>query len=117
MSNQVSTSSADEMVDILSLLEEGYGAYLQNATVSPGSTPRSDASTPTRDTQAMQRLQDLARGMKTKFNSVMSYFKDDRTSAQKNDGAWLSYVGTLSETQYPSRRYIEAESRLFAVSI
>jgi hypothetical protein len=93
MSNQVATTSAEEMVEMLSLLEEGYGAQLQNGRIaSPGSTPRSDASagTPTRQTEAMQRLKELAKGVQTQFNFVRSYLMDDRSgqSESREDGAF-----------------------------
>lgn len=77
MSNQVSTTSADEMIEMLSLLEEGYGASLHGGSASPGSTPRSDAATPTRQAEAMQRLRDLAKGVQSQFNYLMSYLKED----------------------------------------
>lgn len=80
------------MVDILSLLEEGYGAQLQNGTASPSSTPRSDAATPPRPTETMQRLRDLAKGMQSKFGFVLGYRKDDRASEHSSssvDGARL----------------------------
>jgi hypothetical protein len=105
MSNQVSTTSADQMVDILSLVEEGYGAYLPlqlNGTVSPGSTPRRGPSTPTRHLEAMQRLRDLARGVQSQFNNVWSYLRDDRSdrSPVANSGSihGALFHGTLSTT-------------------
>jgi hypothetical protein len=89
------------MVDMLSLVEEGYGAHLHlqlNGTVSPGSTPRMGASTPTRHVEAMQRLRDLARGVQSQFNNVMSYLRDDRSVGGNSgpvDGACL-LRGSLS---------------------
>lgn len=98
MSNQVSSTSANDMVDILALLEAGYGAQLQNnISQSPGSTPRSDAaSTPTRHTETMQRLRDLARGVQSSFNNVMCYLRDDRSAhGGSDDGASSSLWVTV----------------------
>ena len=92
MSNQVSATTAEEMVEILSLLEEGYGAQLHNGMASPGSTPRSDAASPVRPAETMQKLRDIARGMHSSCSCLLGFRKADRASEQSSsaiDGVFL----------------------------